>query len=199
MPFPYRRLRRLACAVAAAVACSAIAAAVAEAHARVSPPVIQRGEGQVLTLAVPTEKEGPTTTSVTLTPPPGFSIDSFAPTPGWKRTAVTRGSGEEQTVERVTWSGGSVPHGEYASFEFLGSGDSSKTYTFDVQQVYSDGSVVNWTGPESSDTPAPAIDAVSSLGGGRTPVVSIVAVALAGAALLVGVVALAARRGRPLA
>jgi hypothetical protein len=35
-----------------------------------------------------------------------------------------------------------------------------------VQQTYSDGSIVNWSGPESSESPAPAIEAKSSLGGG---------------------------------
>ena len=42
---------------------------------------------------------------------------------------------------------------------------SAKTYTFGVRQTYSDGSVVDWSGPESSDTPAPTIEASSSLGG----------------------------------
>ena len=55
------------------------------AHAHVSPPVVLAKTGQVFTLAVPTEKEGATTTTIELTPPSGFAIDSFVPSPGWKR------------------------------------------------------------------------------------------------------------------
>ena len=48
-------------------------------------------KAQVFTLAVPTEKEDAFTTKVELTPPSGFSIDSFAPAPGWKRQEQTTG------------------------------------------------------------------------------------------------------------
>ena len=50
---------------------------------------------------------------------------------------------------KVTWTGGSVPTGEDAAFSFLGAAPSPGTYTFCVRQTYSDGSVVDWTGPES--------------------------------------------------
>ena len=43
---------------------------------------------------------------------------------------------------------------------------SAKTYTFRVEQTYSDGSIVNWAGSESSAAPAPTIEAADSLGGG---------------------------------
>ena len=46
-------------------------------------------------------------------------------------------------------------------FQFLASTDAAKTYTFKVRQTYSDGTVVDWSGPESSDTPAPSIEAKS--------------------------------------
>ena len=72
--------------VFALAAMSALAvAAEASAHAHVSPPVVLAKSGQVFTLAVPTEKEGATTTTIELTPPSGFAIDSFVPSPGWKR------------------------------------------------------------------------------------------------------------------
>ena len=59
--------------------------AVASAHARVSPAVGVAKTLELYTLAVPTEKEGAATTQVEFTPPQGFSIDSFVPSPGWKR------------------------------------------------------------------------------------------------------------------
>jgi uncharacterized protein YcnI len=171
------------------------------AHAHVSPSVTVAKESDVFTLAVPTEKENATTTRVELTPPEGFSIDSFVPAPGWKRVAVTKGSGEDAVVQKVTWTGGSVPTGEDAAFSFLGSAENSGTVTFAVRQTYSDGTIVDWSGPESSDAPAPTIEAVDSIGGGGgSSTLAIVALALGAIALVVAVVGLLGRRGgRPLA
>jgi uncharacterized protein YcnI len=170
----------------------------ASAHAHLSPPVALAKEGQVFTLAVPTEKEGATTTSIELTPPAGFAIDSFVPATGWKRTVQQTGSGEEAVITKVTWTGGTVPTGEDAAFSFLASTTGTGSYTFGVRQTYSDGSVVNWSGPESSDTPAPVVKAVSSFGGGGSSTLAIVAVAVAAVALLLAVGGLLARGGRPL-
>ena len=133
------RIRVLALAGAAAL----VAAAGASAHAIVSPPVAQNGKLQQFTLSVPTEKEGATTTTIELTVPAGFAIDSFEPSPGWTRHAQ---------AATVTWSGGHTPTDEDSVFRFNASTNGTKTYTFDVRQTYSDGSVVDWSGPESSDT-----------------------------------------------
>lgn len=165
-------------------------------HAELSPSVVLAKKGQVFTLAVPTEHENAVTTKVELTPESGFSIDSFAPTPGWKREVQSTGSGEETTIQKATWSGGKVPHEEAAMFEFLASADAAKTYTFKVRQTYSDGTVVDWSGPESSDTPAPTIEAKSSLGGGGSNTLGIVALALAVLALVTGVAGLVGKSGR---
>jgi uncharacterized protein YcnI len=169
------------------------------AHAHVSPPVVVSKEGQVFTLAVPTEEENVATTKIELTPPSGFSIDSFAPVPGWKREVQSTGSGEETTIQKVTWSGGNVPHEEASMFQFLASTDAAKTYSFKVRQTYSNGTVVDWSGPESSDTPAPTIESKSSLsggGGGGSNTLGIVAVALAVLALVAAVAGLVGKSGR---
>jgi uncharacterized protein YcnI len=152
--------------------------------------------GQLFTLAVPTEKEDVTTTKVELTPPSGFAIDSFVPAPGWTRDVKSTGSGEETEIQQVTWSGGKVPTEEDALFQFLASADSAKTYSFKVRQTYSDGSVVDWSGPESSDTPAPVVEAKSSLGGGGSDTLAIVALAIGAIALLVAVLGLLTGTGR---
>ena len=155
---------------------------------------------QLFTLAVPTEKEGLTTTKIELTPPSGFGIDSFVSETGWKRQLQQTGSGENAVIQKITWTGGNVPTGEDAIFQFLASPDSSKTYTFGVRQTYSDGSVVDWSGPESSDTPAPRIEAKSSLGGGGSSTLAIIALVVGGIGVLLGGVALATRGGsRPVA
>lgn len=177
-------------ALGALVAAAALAhAAAARAHAELSPPVALAKHGQVFTLAVPTEKDGATTTSVELTLPAGFAIDSFVPAPGWKRTV------QRQTV---MWSGGAIPTGEDAVFSFLASSARAGTYSFAVRQSYSDGTVVDWSGPESSDAPAPVVEAVSSFGGGSSAL-SIVALAVAAAALVTALGGLLVRTGRPLA
>jgi uncharacterized protein YcnI len=180
-----------------AIGCAALVfAGTALAHAQMSPPVVVDNKGQVFTLAVPTEEEGATTTRVELTPPSGFSIDSFAASPGWTREVQQTGSGEETQIQKVTWSGGNTPHEEAATFEFLGSADAAKTYSFNVRQVYSDGSVVDWTGPESSDTPAPTIESKSSLGGGGSDTLAIVALIVAALAAILAVAALVLRSGK---
>jgi uncharacterized protein YcnI len=191
------RHRIALCALVALAAL--VAAAQAAAHAHVSPPVVLAKEGQVFTLAVPTEKEGATTTRIEMTPPSGFSIDSFVAAPGWKRLALTKGSGENATVTKVTWTGGSVPTGEDAALSFLASTQGSGDYTFAVRQTYSDGSVVDWSGPESSDAPAPVVKAVSSLGGSGTSTLTVIALVLAGIALVLAVAGLLARGGRDVA
>jgi uncharacterized protein YcnI len=175
-----------------------IFASSAWAHAEVSPPVVKAKTSQLFTLAVPTEKENASTTKIELTPPAGFSIDSFAPSPGWKRDVQSSGSGEEAVIQRVTWSGGSVPTEEDAFFQFLGSTDADKTYAFKVRQTYSDGSVVDWAGPETSDTPAPLVEAKPSLegGGGGSSTLEIIALVLGAIALVVGIVALVSGSGR---
>ena len=172
-------------------------AASAFAHAEMSPSVALAKHLQLFSLAVPTEKASATTTQVELTLPSGFSIDSFVPVLGWKRKEQTTGTGQNTTIQKVTWSGGKVPTEEDALFQFLASADASKTYTFKVRQTYSDGTVVDWSGPESSDTPSPTVEAKSSIGGGGgSNTLAIVALAVAVVALLVAAAGLLGRSGR---
>ena len=186
-------MRNLCRACAAATLVALVAASAASAHARISPAVSLSKELQLYSLAVPTEKEGATTTKIVLTVPQGFSIDSFAPSPGWHRVVKSTGSGEEAVVQQVTWTGGSVPTGEDSLFQFLAQPSGSKTYTFTVKQTYSDGTVVDWNGSESSESPAPTIEAKSSLGGGGTSTLTIVALALGAVGVVLGAVALFTR------
>jgi len=189
------RVRARALAGAAVAAASLTVVSSAWAHAEISPPETKSKTLQLFTLAVPTEKEGPTTTKIELTLPSGFGIDSFVSETAWKRQLQQTGSGENAVIQKVTWTGGKVPTGEDSVFQFLASPDSSKTYTFAVRQTYSDGSVVDWSGPESSDTPAPRIEAKSSLGGGGSSTLAIIALVVAGIAVLLAGVGLATRGG----
>ncbi|HEY6523575.1 MAG TPA: DUF1775 domain-containing protein [Solirubrobacteraceae bacterium] len=172
--------------------------AVALAHARVSPAVSLSGELQLYSLAVPTEKSNATTAKIVLTVPNGFGIDSFVPPPaGWTQSVRSTGSGDAAVVQQVTWTGGRTPTGEDSMFQFLAQPSKPGTYTFHVQQTYSDGSIVDWTGPESSAAPAPTILAASSLSGGSggTSVLTIVALIVGALGLAAGGFALLGGRG----
>jgi uncharacterized protein YcnI len=145
----------------------------------VSPAVSVKSKLQLYSLAVPTEKDNLTTNKIVMTVPDGFGIDSFAPPPaGWQMAVKQTGSGNNGVITQVTWTGGKVPTGEDSLFQFLAQGGSSKTYKFQVQQAYSDGSIVDWSGPESSDHPAPTIDVKDSLGGSSTSALAIVALVI---------------------
>jgi uncharacterized protein YcnI len=189
---------RTALAAAAAAVLALVLPPSALAHAIVSPPVAKAKVDQQFTLSVPTEEQDAATTKIELTVPSGFSIDSFEPTPGWKRSEQATGSGEERTIQKVTWSGGKVPTDEDAVFRFNGSMDSSKTYAFSVRQTYSNGKLVDWSGSDDSDAPAPRIEGVSELGGSSATTLTIVALVVGGIGVLLAVAGLVAR-GRPLA
>jgi uncharacterized protein YcnI len=178
---------RAALAMVVTMAAGLLAPVVASAHARISPPVSVAGKLQLYSLAVPTEKSGLTTTKIVMTVPGGFGIDSFVPpSPGWRQQLQQTGSGDNAVITRVTWTGGRTPTGEDSLFQFLAQPASSKTYTFQVQQTYSDGSIVNWAGPESAAAPAPTIDVKDSLGGGGVSVLTIIALIVGALGLLAG-------------
>jgi uncharacterized protein YcnI len=179
-------LGRVTVAVLVAGAAGLLLPAFASAHARISPAVSVAGKLQLYSLAVPTEKSGLTTTTIVMTVPAGFGIESFVPPPpGWHMQEQQTGSGDSAVFTKVTWTGGSTPTGEDSLFQFLAQPASAKTYTFQVEQTYSDGSIVDWAGSESSPAPAPTIEVADSLGGGGVSVLTIIA-------LLVGVLGLLA-------
>ncbi|MGH3378067.1 MAG: DUF1775 domain-containing protein [Actinoallomurus sp.] len=192
-PFVPAAARR-AVAVTIALAVPLVSAAPAWAHAAVSPPVAKTGVLQQFTLAVPTEKENATTTTIQLTVPSGVEIDSFEPEPGWTRTVNATGTGESAVVKQVTWTGGRVPAEEDAVFRFQATlTGGSKDYVFEVRQTYSDGSVVDWSGPEDSDAPSPTVQGVSSFGGSSSTL-TIVALVVGAVGVLLGVIGLVGGR-----
>jgi hypothetical protein len=100
-------------------------------------------------------------------------------------------------IQKVTWTGGKVPTGEDSVFQFNGTLTSDKTVVVPVRQTYSSGKIVDWSGPETSDTPAPRIEGVSSLGGSSTSTLTIVALVVGAIGVVLGIVGLATR-GRPM-
>jgi uncharacterized protein YcnI len=175
-------------ALGAALVAALVVTASAMAHAEISPNLVQAKEDQLFTLVVPGEEESATTVRVDLLLPEGFEIDSYVANRDWNRIAADRS---------VTWNGGNIPDGEAAAFQFVGSTESAQDYTFTVRQIYSDGSVVEWSGAPDSDTPAPVVEAKSDVsGGGGTSTTTWIALVLGAAGLVLGLVALVTRGGR---
>lgn len=134
------------------------------AHVTVSPEKVQPGAIQTFTVAVPTEKDIPTT-GVSLRIPDGFEVvDVRSPSGGW------RGGVEDGAV---AWSGGEIgaggieitspegeviPMGESQEFTFRARApETPGAYKWSVSQTYEDGSVVRWAGPADSEQPAPFV------------------------------------------
>jgi len=190
---------RFAVSLAIAATVAALVAGSAFAHAHVLPEQALAGD-QFFSLAVPNEKDDATTTKVVLTVPAGFSIDLFDESAGWKREVTRTGSGEDARIDKVTWTSESGGTAEGALFHFTGGSDKTGSYSFAVEQSYSDGSVVDWSGPPDSDEPAPGVELKDSLGGGGgSSTLEIVALVVAGIALVVGGIALARGSGRRVA
>jgi periplasmic copper chaperone A len=188
--------RRVAASVGACSAIALIVAGAASAHARLSPPVSVSGKLQLYSLAIPTEKENLYTTKIVMTVPKGFGIDSFVPPPaGWTMHLQQTGSGDSAVVQKVTWTGGHVATGYDSLFQFLAQPAHTGTYTFDVQQTYSDNSIVDWSEPETGANPAPSIEVKDSLGGGGVSTLDIVALVLGAVGVLLGGFALVSRGG----
>jgi len=186
-------------ALAAATALGALTiVSNAAAHSSISPPVAKSKTLQQFTLELQAEKENATTTRVEVTFPDGFHVETFPATPGWKRSAITVGSGEEAAVRRVVWTGTEPSPDADPVFHFTGTLAEPKTYGVKVRQVYSDGEVADWTGPEGSDTPAAFVEGVSSVGGSSSSTLTIVALVVGGIGVLLGIVGLTTK-GRPLA
>ncbi len=161
------------------------------AHAELFPSSVPAGDGQLLQLAVPNEKENASTTEIQITIPNGFDLESVAATPGWTATIAgqKQQNGELAGGDSVTWKG-KLSGTSLAVLPFTGVPKNAGEYTFNVRQTYSDGSVVEWSGSESSDAPAARIAATSgasasgSSDSGKT--IAIIALVVGALGLLAG-------------
>jgi uncharacterized protein YcnI len=151
-------------------ACSALVfVPSAWAHLSVSPTRIGVGEPVDLTFSAPNEDDAAGIDHVTLTVPDGFDLDDAEAKPGWTQSS---------SGNAITWSGGRIPKGEYATFGVRGTAPKTAgTVTFNVL-------VGDRTG--KSITYRVGLDVVKSTtrdNGARTLGKAAIAVALAAAAL----------------
>jgi uncharacterized protein YcnI len=136
-------MRRALARAGVLVAVLAIAPS-AFAHAHLFPDEMGADHSALLQLGVPNEEDNASTTQIQMTVPSGFDLGSIAPVAGW--TATVSGN-------TVTWKG-EISGSELALLPFTGSAKEEGEYAFTIRQTYSDGSIVNWSGNEDSDTPA---------------------------------------------
>jgi uncharacterized protein YcnI len=136
--------------VLTAAALALLLAPAAFAHVEVSPDRVAAGSTTRLTLSVPSERAHAATIGLTVKLPAGLRVLSFAPKFGW--TLGRSGS-------IVTWSGGRIAPGRTDRFTFRARLPlrARTVLRFPTLQTYSDGRIVYWIGPASSDTPAPVV------------------------------------------
>ena len=185
----------------AVAALGAVAATSAFGHARLLPATAF-DQTQLFTLAVPGEKEDATTTKVVLTVPDGFGIRMFEPAEGWERQVETTGTGEDEHIAKVTWTASGDAGADGGLFLFTAGADDTGSYSFEVEQSYSDGSVVDWAGPEDSDEPAPVVEVTDLPGddsGGSSSTLALAALIVGIVGVVLGGIALARGSGRKLA
>jgi uncharacterized protein YcnI len=106
--------------------CSAflVFASPAWAHLSVSPPKVEKGALVDLTFAAPNEDDAVGVSRVTLTAPSGFDLDDAEAKPGWTQS---------RAGDSITWSGGNIPSGQFATFTIRGAApDQAGTIVFNV-------------------------------------------------------------------
>jgi uncharacterized protein YcnI len=101
-------------------------------------------------LRVPTEREVPTT-RVEIRFPTQVTVVSFADVPGWELEVITDSAGR---IVGAAWTG-TLPPKRFVELPFVAVNPREEaTLAWPVTQTYAGGEVVEWAGPEESDTPA---------------------------------------------
>ena len=105
--------------------CSALVLAPsAWAHLSVAPTRVSVGEAVDLTFSAPNEDDPVGIDHVTVRVPAGFDLDDAEAKPGWTQS---------RAGDTITWSGGRIPSGEYATFAIRGTAPKTAgTVTFNV-------------------------------------------------------------------
>jgi periplasmic copper chaperone A len=139
---------------------------VAQAHVTIQPNEAPAGAFFRFVVRVPNERDVPTT-KVRVEFPENLIFTSFQPKEGWTRKVKMKkldepieafGSQIDTVVDYVEWSGGSIAAGEFDEFGFsVRVPEEEGDLEFKAIQTYEGGEVVEWTGPEDGETPAPHV------------------------------------------
>ena len=157
---------------------------IASAHVSIEPGTVEGGEGAVIAVRVPNERDDASTTSLELVLPVETPIGSVRTTemPGWKATTATRklaqpidvfGRKVDTVVSRVTWTstdGVGIRPGQYKDFNLsLGPLPESGELVFSAVQTYTGGQTVSWNEVSADKTtepehPAPVLEITPEAG-----------------------------------
>jgi uncharacterized protein YcnI len=157
---------------------------IASAHVSIEPGTVEGGEGAVIAVRVPNERDDASTTSLKLVLPVETPIGSVRTTemPGWKATTVTRkltqpidvfGRKVDTVVSQVTWTstdGVGIRPGQYKDFNLsLGPLPESGELVFSAVQTYAGGQTVSWNEVSADKTtepehPAPVLEITPEAG-----------------------------------
>ena len=169
-----RRLAAVALALGAATLLAVAAPLSASAHVSLEENTATPGEFTTLTFRVPNETaDGASTNKLTLTMPTGTSLldsVSYIPVAGWTTEIVTTKlatpitSGDQtitKAVTKVIWTanpGSEYGPGSEGIFRlFVGPIPDVGQLKLPVDQGYSDGTVVSWSGGTEAERPAPVL------------------------------------------
>jgi len=128
-----------------------VAVPAALAHAEITPETAKAKQSTLLHLTVPCESETAATVGVRVTAPNGVEL-----------SGSTSWTGRSRGVVKLTFGARAEKPGDYP---------------LRVRQTYSDGRVVDWAGPESSNTPAPVLHVEGAQNDNRDRVIIAIAIA----------------------
>jgi uncharacterized protein YcnI len=141
---------------------------IASAHVTVIPKTSAPGAWETYTVKVPAEKESPTT-KLTLKMPSGVEFEQYQPVPGWNVTLQKDANGKVTSITFETTGEGILP-GQFQSFSFVAKNPNQAVKAaWDAFQYYKDGSIVEWTGDESSKSPHSITDIVAATANNQMP------------------------------
>jgi uncharacterized protein YcnI len=150
-----------------------VVAPAAQAHVTLNPRSVTANSFGRLDMRVPNERDDASTKSVVLYFPHGFYSASSKRVWGWTAkvsmrklaTPVPSADGDiTEEVSKITFRATTksdwIAPGQFEEFglSMRIPNTPNATLTFPARQTYSSGEVVNWSGPSSAETPAPAIN-----------------------------------------
>lgn len=144
------------------LAVCAFGASIASAHVTIWPPQSAPGAFEKYTVRVPSERPSPTI-RVEVDIPETVTFSRVMPKPGWRYETARNAAGR---VTSIIWSGGSIGPEEFDEFEFQArNGRDPGKVAWKSRQVYADGTIVAWDGAEGSSNPAAITELKTGIGG----------------------------------
>ena len=135
-----------------------VPAATASAHVEIKPKRSPAGGDARLTFEVPNERADAATRRIVIQMPRGVTSVEPVAVRGWRFTPTVQG-GRVRRATLVAPRGGGLTGEQRGRFRVLIGlpPREGATLTFKVLQVYDNGEIVRWLGPEGTSEPAPTL------------------------------------------